>query len=99
MGKSRQYKKLRLKEEAAKVPIVMRATREKHLYLGKQLLDDGITTTISGAPIKPDELQEYFAPVQIAVNHKRNLKKAVLKYGKEGISAYKEHVLNHHQNT
>jgi hypothetical protein len=88
MGKKKKYKKLL---EAAKVnPLVFRQTHEIHRMTGKQLIEEFEITEIDGKPVVHDQIYNYNFPVQIAVNHKRKLRKLVNTYGPEVVPIYQE---------
>lgn len=73
-----------LKTLADKMPIVWRFCIEKHIMTQQELDEMGFV----GAEKLPDGTYMYKAPVQIAVNHLRALKKAWKRSGYEGASNY-----------
>jgi hypothetical protein len=83
-------KKAIVKQIAAiseKMPIVMRDSYERHLVTGQDLLYSE-RTNVDGKPIDPK--QKYFDPfpVQIAINHKRAMKKLYKKHKAAGVQGY-----------
>lgn len=69
---------------AAKMPIVLTSTHEKHIMTNEELIEMGYV----GAEKMEDGKYLYKAPVQISKNHYRALKKAYLKNGAAGCSKY-----------
>lgn len=80
---------------AGKLPLIMRNTCEKHIVTGAQLIEDGINE-VDGKPVLAE--QEYIRnmPVQIAVNHKRAMKKLFKKHKAFGVQAYINAVNKYH---
>lgn len=77
-----------LRDLADKMPLVWRFCTEKHIMTQEELDEMGYV----GAEKLPDGKYLYRAPVQIAVNHYRALKKAWKKSGFEGAWNYMDKV-------
>lgn len=86
-----------LERIAGKLPTVFRHTSEKHIVTGEEMLRDTEFKEVDGKPILPEERYVLRQPVQIAINHKRAMKKLVKKYGSAGAAAYIQAVNNHAQ--
>lgn len=71
---------------ASDLPLVMNQTMEIHIYTGAEIneMEDGE----NAAKLDPEQLYPYNMPVQIARNHYRQLKRAWLKHGQDGLTAY-----------
>ena len=76
-----------LRQIAASMPIVMRHTSEKQIMTGEELLQDEIYE-VEGEKVDPAKTYVFHAPVQIAINHYRKLKKMYKKHGIPGIKMY-----------
>ena len=87
MGKKKKYKLIG--QSLGDLPIVMRNCHENHLMQGHEMIKNG-ETEINGEKVEPWKTYVNPFPVQIAVNHKRRLKKLVNKYGNEVIDLYKQ---------
>ena len=74
--------KLRLM--ASQLPMVMTESHEKHIMTKAELEEMGYV----GAEEMPDGTYTYKAPVQMAANHFRRLRKAYQKYGLAGCKDY-----------
>ena len=83
---TKQEEKL-LREYAAKMPIVMQNAHEVHKMTGAELIEMGYVEQ-EGEIIIPEKMYAYNAPVQVAANHYRRLKKAWLKNGQDGLKTY-----------
>lgn len=85
MGKKKRYKGIN--EATMQLPTITRTSCEKHYRLGQDLINDNRTDieNIDAKKVYVDTL-----PVILPVNHKRNLKKLVNKFGKEVIGVYCE---------
>jgi hypothetical protein len=71
---------------ASDLPMVMNATMETHVYTGAELIEMELVE--KGVKVDPDQLYPYNMPVQIASNHYRQLKRAWLKHGQDGLTCY-----------
>ena len=83
-------KKAIVKQIAAisqKMPIIMRNSYERHIVTGQELIDSE-RTEVSGKPIDPEAKYIDPFPVQIAINHKRAMKKLYKKYHAAGVNGY-----------
>lgn len=80
-----------LKDWADQLPVVMHQTHEVHIMTGKDLLEMGYVER-DGKKIVPDEDYRYNAPVQVAANHFRRLKRAWYSNGEQGVLAYITHI-------
>lgn len=77
-----------------KMPIIMRSTYEKHIRTGQELIDDN-RTEVEGKPIIPTARYIDPFPVQIAINHKRAMKKIYKKHKAAGVNGYIQAVKNY----
>lgn len=82
---------------ADKMPIILRHTYEKHIRTGQELIDEN-RTEIAGRPIIADAKYIDPFPVQIAINHKRGMKKLYKRHKAAGVNAYIAAVKNHSLN-
>lgn len=73
---------------ASKLPMVNCETRERHLMLGKEILELETVKEIDGKPINPEKHYLMIYPVFIISNHYRRLKRAWIKNGREGVQHY-----------
>jgi len=71
----------------ADLPTVMNETSEVHIVTGKELIEIGEVLP-DGGKIDPEKKYPYRMPVKIASNHYRQIKRAYLKNGQAGITAY-----------
>jgi hypothetical protein len=72
---------------AEKMPVVMRNSYERHIVTGQELLDSE-RKEVEGKPIDPAAQYIDPFPVQIAINHKRAMKKLYKKYKASGVNGY-----------
>jgi hypothetical protein len=84
-----------IEEVAGTLPLVMRNTCEKHIMTGKEMIEDLDWTKIDGKPVLPSERYLVNQPVQIAINHKRKMKKLYQKYDVAGVHGYINAVKNY----
>lgn len=90
-------KKAIVKQIAAiseKMPVILRNSYEKHIRTGQDLIDDN-RTEIAGKPIIPGARYIDPFPVQIAINHKRAMKKLYKKHKAAGVNGYINAVNNY----
>lgn len=90
-------KKAIVKQIAAiseKMPVILRQSYEKHIRTGQELIDDN-RTEIAGKPINPAAKYVDPFPVQIAINHKRAMKKLYKKHKAHGVNGYIAAVKNY----
>lgn len=80
-----------LREYADHLPVVMIETYEVHKMTGAELIEMGYVV-MDGKEINPEKKYNYNAPVQIAANHYRRLKRAWIKDGEAGVSKYIHHI-------
>jgi len=71
---------------AKDLPTIMNQTNEVHIYTGAELVEMELVE--KGVKVEPEELYPYNMPVQIASNHYRQLKRAWLKHGQDGLTCY-----------
>lgn len=76
-----------LKIYCDKLPVIQQQTHEVHLLTGAELQDMGYVER-EGEPINPEKMYRYNAPVLLALNHYRRLKRAWMRYGYEGLKNY-----------
>lgn len=95
MGKQRKLKIIR--KAAKDLPVIMRNTIEKHFVTGAELrlLDEMDDRAKDGCieNLIDDRMYVRNFPVQIAINHERNLKKLVMAHGPEIIGQYRDAVI------
>lgn len=72
---------------AGQLPLIMRNTCEKHIVRGFELMADD-RKEVEGKPIDPKAVYVDRLPVQIAINHKRAMKKLFNKFKGDGVKAY-----------
>lgn len=83
---------------AGNLPVIMRNSCEKHIITGQQMIEQGREVTgVNNEPVIPDRVYIDRMPVQIAINHKRAMKKLYAQYGNSGIQSYLNAVNNHQQ--
>jgi hypothetical protein len=70
-----------------KMPVIMTQTHEVHRLTGAELQDMGYVEW-KGFKIDPEETYLYNAPVLVAANHYRRLKRAWVKHGYSGVEFY-----------
>lgn len=70
-----------------KLPIIQTQTHEVHLLTGKELQEMGYVEH-EGQVIDPEKTYRYNAPVLLAANHYRRLKRAWMRNGQVGIENY-----------
>lgn len=79
---------------AGKLPLIMRHTSERHFVKGAELIADDLTE-VEGKRIDPEAMYINRLPVQIAINHKRAMKKMFKRYKGEGVQGYINAVNNY----
>lgn len=84
---------------AADMPIIMRNTCEKHFMVGADVLQNTEYKEIEGKAILPDKPYIISMPVQVAINHKRAMKKLYKRYKGEGVKAYMDAIEKTKQTT
>lgn len=72
---------------AGKLPTIMRQTSERHYVKGIDLINDN-RPEVEGKKVNPEDIYVDRYPVQIAINHKRAMKKMFKKYKGEGVQSY-----------
>lgn len=83
-----------LENIAGQLPLIMRHTSERHFVKGSELIADD-RPDIRGVKVIPDAIYVDRLPVQIAINHKRALKKLFKKFKGDGVRAYIDAVRIH----
>jgi hypothetical protein len=91
MGKNKTLE--RMYKLAEQLPVIMTRTHEKHIVKGSELWKQGQTRINSvngegGEVVQPDKEYMVAMPVQIAMNHRRNVRKAYEKDGLDGVYGY-----------
>lgn len=76
-----------LKAYTDQMPVIMNQTHEVHRMTGEELIEMGYAER-DGEKINPKKTYLYNAPVLMAANHYRRLKRAWLRDGEAGIKAY-----------
>ena len=76
-----------LQKYADTLPCVMHQTHEVHRLTGAEILEMGYEE-YNGEKLIPAKIYEYMMPVQVAANHFNRLKRAWLKDGQDGLTAY-----------
>lgn len=83
-----------LENIAGQLPLIMRSTCERHYVKGQELIDDN-RPDIEGKKIDPKAIYVDKLPVQIAINHKRAMKKLFKKFKGDGVQGYINAVRNY----
>jgi hypothetical protein len=89
MGKKKRIKLLR--KIAGELPVVLVHTKEVHFVTGAELLEQG-ETEVDGQKIIPEKRYVQDMPVQLAINHARQLKKIYQKHGYGAVGQYIDQV-------
>ena len=83
-----------IEDIAGKMPLIMRSTHEKHIKKGTELLEDDIKE-LDGKPVDLERLYVVPMPVQIAINHKRTMKRLCKRHKGDRVVAYVNAVNNY----
>ena len=81
---------------AGKLPLIMRSTTERHFVKGAELIADD-QHEVEGKRVHPEATYVNRLPVQIAINHKRAMKKMFKKYKGAGVQGYINAVRDYQQ--
>lgn len=79
-----------IEKVAGTLPLIMRNTCERHIMTGEEVIAEMAFKEIEGKPVLPSERYMIRQPVQIAINHKRAMKKLYKKHGVIGVVAYRD---------
>lgn len=89
MATKKKLIKQLIAKAAAQAPLYFRHSHEEHILTGEQMIAQGIYD-IDGVKVIPNHVYKNPFPVQIAINHKRKLKKLHKEYGEDVIPVYIE---------
>jgi hypothetical protein len=76
-----------LEQIAGTMPLIMMNTCERHYVKGSELIEE-MRPEIEGKKVDPETLYVDRLPVQMAINHKRRMKKMFKKFKGEGVQGY-----------
>ena len=88
MATKKKYLKA-IRYVAAQIPAMNQIkTLKKEVLTGKELLKNKVTKLPNGTDVEQDKKYQRMIPLTGPMNHVKNMKKLVGKYGKQGIGVY-----------
>lgn len=88
MGKKANAKKFRQLAMISPIPTFVENTIQKHIYTGKQLLEEVGYVPKDGEVINPNKTYTFNYPAQVYVNHARRMRRAFTSGGYEAVNKY-----------
>lgn len=74
------------------MPVVTSLETESHYVKGAELLKQGHYDDPDGNRVDPEKMYRQSMPVIVARNHENRIKRALKRYGREGVTEYIKNV-------